>query len=83
MTPIIMTISIDTDMARNGFTTSETDADTEMAAMGEEYPMQRVGTAAEVASSILYLSSSDAGFITDIALPIEGGCYSGKLSCYL
>jgi len=69
---------IDTDMARNGFTTSETDADAEMAAMGEEYPMQRVGTAAEVASSILYLSSSDAGFITGIALPIEGGATAGS-----
>ena len=71
---------IDTDMARNGFTTSEAEAeaDAEMAAMGEEYPMQRVGTAAEVASSILYLSSSDAGFITGIALPIEGGATAGS-----
>ena len=40
--------------------------------------MQRVGTAAEVASSILYLSSSDAGFITGIALPIEGGATAGS-----
>lgn len=69
---------IDTDMARNEFTTSEAEADAEMAAKGEGYPMQRIGTAEEVASSILYLSSSDAGFITGIALPIEGGFTAGS-----
>jgi NAD(P)-dependent dehydrogenase (short-subunit alcohol dehydrogenase family) len=69
---------IDTDMARNGFTTSEATADAEIAAKGEQYPMQRVGTPEEVASAILYLSSSDAGFITGIALPIEGGFTAGN-----
>ena len=69
---------IDTDMARNEFTTSEAEADAEMAAKGEGYPMQRIGIAEEVASSILYLSSSDAGFITGIALPIEGGLTAGS-----
>ncbi len=37
------------------------------------YPLKRVGTAAEVATAILYLSSPEAGFITGAALPIEGG----------
>ena len=69
---------IDTEMARDGFTTSEATADAEMDAVGEEYPMQRVGTADEVASAILYLSSSDSGFITGIALPIEGGATAGS-----
>ena len=69
---------IDTEMGRDGFTTSEATADAEMDAVGEEYPMQRVGTADEVASAILYLSSSDSGFITGIALPIEGGATAGS-----
>lgn len=69
---------IDTDMTRNEFTTSEAEADAEMAAKGEQYPMQRIGTPEEVASAILYLSSSDAGFITGIALPIEGGYTAGS-----
>lgn len=68
---------VDTEMARNAFTTSAADADAEMDAMGEWYPMQRIGTAEEVASAILYLSSSDAGFITGIALPIDGGATAG------
>lgn len=69
---------IDTDMARNEFTTSEAEAEAEMSARGERYPMQRIGTTEEVASAILYLSSSDAGFITGIALPIEGGFTAGS-----
>ncbi len=69
---------IDTDMTRNEFTTSETVADAEMAAKGEGYPMQRIGAPEEVASAILYLSSSDAGFITGVALPVEGGITAGS-----
>jgi NAD(P)-dependent dehydrogenase (short-subunit alcohol dehydrogenase family) len=69
---------IDTDMARSEFTTSETVADAEMSAKGEWYPMQRIGTPEEVASAILYLSSSDAGFITGVALPVEGGITAGS-----
>jgi NAD(P)-dependent dehydrogenase (short-subunit alcohol dehydrogenase family) len=69
---------IDTDMTRNEYTTSEATADAEMDATGEEYPMRRIGTAEEVASAILYLSSSDSGFITGIALPIEGGATAGS-----
>jgi NAD(P)-dependent dehydrogenase (short-subunit alcohol dehydrogenase family) len=69
---------IDTDMARNELTTSEAEAAAEMAAKGECYPMQRIGTVEEVASAILYLSSSDAGFITGVALPVEGGITAGS-----
>lgn len=69
---------IDTDMTRNEFTTSEATADAEMTAKGEVYPMQRIGTPEEVASAILYLSSSDAGFITGVALPVEGGITAGS-----
>lgn len=69
---------IDTEMTRNEFTTTEAEADAEMTAKGKQYPMQRIGTAEEVASAILYLSSSAAGFITGIALPIEGGATAGS-----
>ncbi len=69
---------IDTDMARNEYTTGEAEADAQMAARGEQYPMQRVGTPEEVANAILYLSSGDAGFVTGIAFPIEGGYTAGS-----
>ena len=36
-----------------------------------------LGAAEEVASAILYLSSPDAGFITGIALPVDGGSVAG------
>jgi NAD(P)-dependent dehydrogenase (short-subunit alcohol dehydrogenase family) len=41
-------------------------------------PMARMATAQEVARSILYLASADAGFITGVALPIDGGGTAGR-----
>jgi NAD(P)-dependent dehydrogenase (short-subunit alcohol dehydrogenase family) len=55
---------IDTDMTRT---------ELDLVEEADGYPLKRVGTAAEVATAILYLSSLDAGFITGAALPIEGG----------
>lgn len=61
---------IDTDMARErGIEALSEEAD--------YYPMKRIGTAEEVAKAILYLSSSDAGFITGTALAIDGGATAG------
>ena len=37
------------------------------------YPLGRVGQADEVARVILFLGSSDAGWITGVTMPIDGG----------
>jgi NAD(P)-dependent dehydrogenase (short-subunit alcohol dehydrogenase family) len=61
---------IDTDMARaRGADALRDEAD--------YYPLKRIGTADEVAKAILYLASSDAGFITGAALAIDGGATAG------
>ncbi|QCI67835.1 SDR family NAD(P)-dependent oxidoreductase [Phreatobacter stygius] len=38
-----------------------------------QHPMNRFGTADEVASAVLYLLSDAAGFTTGVALPVDGG----------
>jgi NAD(P)-dependent dehydrogenase (short-subunit alcohol dehydrogenase family) len=39
----------------------------------QRHPMGRVGTAEEVASAVLFLASSEASFVTGVALPVDGG----------
>ena len=41
------------------------------------HPMQRIGTADEVASAVAYLASPDAGFITGQGLDVNGGIWMG------
>lgn len=36
-------------------------------------PMNRYGTASEIAAAVMYLVSQDAGYITGTAIPIDGG----------
>lgn len=40
------------------------------------YPMGRFGTLAELAGTVAYLASDDAGFVTGAAFPIDGGISS-------
>lgn len=40
-------------------------------------PMKRLGTGADVAAAIAFLSSDDASFITGVALPVDGGRSAG------
>ena len=42
-----------------------------------KYPLQRFGQPEEVAAAILYLSSDEAGFVTGVALPVDGGYTAG------
>jgi NAD(P)-dependent dehydrogenase (short-subunit alcohol dehydrogenase family) len=42
-----------------------------------KYPLQRFGQPDEVAAAILYLSSDEAGFVTGVALPVDGGYTAG------
>jgi len=53
------------------------DYDSYAAAARAHSPMQRVGTADEVATAILYLASDAAAFINGVALPIDGGGIAG------
>jgi NAD(P)-dependent dehydrogenase (short-subunit alcohol dehydrogenase family) len=39
----------------------------------ERYPLRRFGQPEEIASAILYLASDEAGFVTGVALPVDGG----------
>jgi NAD(P)-dependent dehydrogenase (short-subunit alcohol dehydrogenase family) len=41
-------------------------------------PMRRVGTAAEVAQTVLWLCSDQSSFITGIVMPIDGGQAAGN-----
>ena len=46
------------------------EVDTHMAAL---HPLGRVGTPAEVADTVAFLLSGQAGFINGVVLPIDGG----------
>lgn len=67
---------VETDMARDGFAI-DGDRDAGMRQQADQYPVKRIGHVDEIASAILYLASSDAGFINGVALPIEGGATVG------
>jgi NAD(P)-dependent dehydrogenase (short-subunit alcohol dehydrogenase family) len=68
---------IDTDMARIGFA-RDGGVRSDLREEAELYPMKRIGAADEVAKAILYLASSDAGFVTGAALAIDGGATAGR-----
>jgi NAD(P)-dependent dehydrogenase (short-subunit alcohol dehydrogenase family) len=50
--------------------------DEEMARRFVHYPMGRFGTPQELAGTVAYLASDDAGFITGAAFPVDGGITS-------
>jgi NAD(P)-dependent dehydrogenase (short-subunit alcohol dehydrogenase family) len=43
----------------------------------KRYPLGRFGQPDEIASAILYLASDEAGFVTGVALPVDGGYTAG------
>lgn len=67
---------IETDMARAGFAI-DGDEEAGMAQQRSQYPVQRIGTPEEVATSILYLSSDQAAFVNGAALVMDGGATVG------
>jgi NAD(P)-dependent dehydrogenase (short-subunit alcohol dehydrogenase family) len=59
---------IDTPMTRGGY-----DVEAAIAAWKDVCPLGRPGTPEDVARAMLFLASEDAGFITGVALPVDGG----------
>ncbi len=69
---------VDTDMIRRDYIEQSADpAATEREVYGDA-PMKRIATPGEIATSILYLASDDAGFVTGAALAIDGGGTAGR-----
>jgi len=52
---------------------NNTSVDEEYARAGRSIPLQRIGTAEEFGNAAVFLCSPAAGFITGIALPVDGG----------
>ena len=63
---------IDTPMLRQ-FADAMPDSGAAWAAYGAAQPMGRLGTSEECADAALWLVSSEASFVTGVALPVDGG----------
>ena len=68
---------VDTDMIRRDHIDKKDDPQAAEQRMIDYAPMKRIGMPAEIAQGVLYLASSEAGFITGIALSIDGGTTAG------
>ena len=43
----------------------------------DKHPIGRIASPEEIAAAVLYLASDDAGFVTGVALPVDGGLTAG------
>lgn len=43
----------------------------------DKHPIGRIASPEEIAAAVLYLASDEAGFITGVALPVDGGLTAG------
>lgn len=48
-------------------------SDEDLKALEYETPVERIGTSNEIAEAVLYLADDNAGFVTGIVLPVNGG----------
>lgn len=64
--------TIDTAMPR-GMMAESPDPELLKTQMIEKHPIGRIGQSDEVASTIAFLASEDASFMTGLAIPVDGG----------
>jgi meso-butanediol dehydrogenase/(S,S)-butanediol dehydrogenase/diacetyl reductase len=53
--------------------TKDMQDDEALAKFKERIPMQRIGTPEDIAKAMLFLASDEAGFVTGVNLPVDGG----------
>jgi len=68
---------VDTDMVRRDWIDRSDDPASLEKILCDYAPMKRMATPAEIASSVLYLASDEAEFVTGSALQIDGGSTAG------
>lgn len=68
--------TVDTDMVRLD-AQGAADPKARLAEMANYAPLRRMAQPEEIAAGILYLSSSDAAYVTGISLSIDGGTTAG------
>ena len=71
---------VDTDMIRRDLIDKSDDPAATEQVLVDYAPLKRMATPEEIAYSVLYLASHDAGFITGSALQIDGGASAGHSS---
>ena len=69
---------VDTDMVRRDVIEAAVDPQATEQALTFSAPLQRIASPQEIATSILYLASDHARFITGAALQIDGGTTAGR-----
>jgi NAD(P)-dependent dehydrogenase (short-subunit alcohol dehydrogenase family) len=60
-------------MVLNNLVASGADVQARLQQTAALHPLGRIGEAAEVAETIVYLLSDAASFVTGVALPVDGG----------
>ena len=68
---------VDTDMVRRDWIDKSDDPASLEKMLCDYAPMKRMATPEEIASSVLYLASAEAGFVTGSSLQIDGGSTAG------
>lgn len=68
---------VDTDMVRRDGIDQADDPDVMEQSLIDEAPLKRIATPPEIASSIVYLASDEARFVTGAAFQIDGGTTAG------
>ena len=72
--------SITTNVVAPGFVETDMTAvltDDQRAAIKDQVPLQRYGTAQEVAAAVLWLAGEQGGYVTGAVIPVDGGLGMG------